>query len=947
MIGNKQSSTQSPLFVAFIVFYFVFLPATAIAQQSKSEKVILQIKWIHQFNFAGYYAAVEKGYYKEAGLEVTIKEGQPGMDFIDEVISGRANFGVEMPELLIARNNGKPVIVIAAIFQHSPQIILARADSGIKSPHNLIDKKVMWRFDSAAELRAMLINEKVSLEQIGFMELSWNINDLIGGNVDAIHAYVTDQPFILEKAGIESAILYPINYGIDFYGDCLFTSEKEISENPDGVRGFREASLRGWAYAMNNPEEIMDIIRDKYGTKSTREFMRNEFEHINRLMLPQLVEIGHINPGRWKHIGDTFVKLGMIDPDYSLDGFLYDPNPQTDYVKVMRIIWILLSVVALISISAIILLLYNRKLNRKVRERTKHLSAEIADRKQAQAAIALDEERLESLLVLHEKRVLSEKELFNYALEEAVRLTKSKCGYLHFVDDNENSISLNTWSKETLKICKAEKTPHYPLASAGIWADCVRLRKPVIHNDYPNYPDKKGFPEGHFPILRHMSVPVFDAEKIVAIIGVGNKEEPYDDADQRQLHLFFVSTWDIIKQKKYEKDKRKIYEQLQQSQKTEAIGTLAGGIAHDFNNILAAILGFADMAQEDIPNWSPAKLQIKEVLNAGNRAKDLVKQILAFSRNSGQSREPVNIQLLISETLNFLRASIPTTIEIRVNSDSQSSRILADPTQIHQVLMNLCTNAAYAMEEEGGVLSLDLREVQSTDEHLGSNPDREPGSYILLSVTDTGVGISKEIIERIFDPYFTTKAVGKGSGMGLAVVHGIVHSHGGLATVESTLGQGTTFKLYFPKIESEDDVQDKNEDADPLPVGNERIIVVDDEDSIVRLTQSRLESLGYQVTARTSSSEVLDLFRSNPNAYDLVITDQTMPRMTGEQLAKELIKIQPSISIVMCTGYSSRIDADKASSIGIRAFIMKPVDREKLAKIVRKVLDGSRMQAVD
>jgi CheY-like chemotaxis protein len=251
------------------------------------------------------------------------------------------------------------------------------------------------------------------------------------------------------------------------------------------------------------------------------------------------------------------------------------------------------------------------------------------------------------------------------------------------------------------------------------------------------------------------------------------------------------------------------------------------------------------------------------------------------------------------------------------------------------------------MEEEGGVLSLDLREVQSTDEHLGSNPDREPGSYILLSVTDTGVGISKEIIERIFDPYFTTKAVGKGSGMGLAVVHGIVHSHGGLATVESTLGQGTTFKLYFPKIESEDDVQDKNEDADPLPVCNERIIVVDDEDSIVRLTQSRLESLGYQVTARISSSEVLDLFRSNPNAYDLVITDQTMPRMTGEQLAKELIKIQPSISIVMCTGYSSRIDADKASSIGIRAFIMKPVDREKLAKIVRKVLDGSRMQAVD
>ena len=346
---RRLSFTNIFLILCFsLIFSFISIPASDAKQSAAADRkfdhIILQLKWIHQFNFAGYYAAAEKGFYKEAGLEVTIKEGRPGMDFVDEVISERANYGVEMPELLIARHNGKPVVVLAAIFQHSPQIILARADSGIKSPHNLIGKKVMWRFDSAAELRAMLINENISLEQIKFLKLSWNINDLIDGKVDAIHAYVTDQPLSLEKAGIESTILYPINYGIDFYGDCLFTSEKELSEHPDRVSAFREASLLGWAYAMDNPEELMEIIREKYGSKITLEYMRYEFDGMNQLMLPKFIEIGHMNPGRWSHIGNTFVKLGMLDPDYSLDGFLYDPNPQPDYTKVMRIVWILLIV---------------------------------------------------------------------------------------------------------------------------------------------------------------------------------------------------------------------------------------------------------------------------------------------------------------------------------------------------------------------------------------------------------------------------------------------------------------------------------------------------------------------------------------------------------------------------------------------------------------------------
>jgi two-component system sensor histidine kinase/response regulator len=361
-------------------------------------EIVLQLKWFHQFNFAGYYAAVEQGYYAEAGLNVVIKEGQPGMDFIDEVVSGRANFGVEMPELLIARNQGKPVVVLAAIFQHSPQIMLSRADSQIKSPHNLINKRVMWRFDSAAELRAMLASEHVALDDINFMELSWDINDLIEGRVDAIHAYITDQPLSLAKAGVESSILQPINYGVDFYGDCLFTSDVELSEHPQRVKAFREASLRGWAYAMAHPEELMDVIRHQYHSQSTLEFMQHEYEHMNELMLPRLVEIGHMNPGRWKAIGDTFVKLGMLDPDYSLDGFLYDPNPQSDNKNVMRIIWALIFVLTVISSISIGLFVFNRSLNRKVLERTEHLSVEIAERKRSEKLLSESETKLSTII---------------------------------------------------------------------------------------------------------------------------------------------------------------------------------------------------------------------------------------------------------------------------------------------------------------------------------------------------------------------------------------------------------------------------------------------------------------------------------------------------------------------------------------------------------------------
>ena len=404
-----------------------------------------------------------------------------------------------------------------------------------------------------------------------------------------------------------------------------------------------------------------------------------------------------------------------------------------------------------------------------------------------------------------------------------------------------------------------------------------------------------------------------------------------------EQNRFACLSQDITLRKKAEKDKRIVREQLRHSQKMEAIGTLSGGIAHDFNNILTTVLGYADMAKGNIPDGNLAKNQIDAVIKAGNRAKDLVKQILAFSHKAEESLLPVDVQLLINETISFLRATIPSSIKIESNITPDCGYILADPTQIHQILMNLCTNSSHAMEDESGVLYIDSSVVELQAKDLENGSFQKPGFYILLSVRDTGSGIEEELLDRIFDPFFTTKEVGEGTGMGLSVVHGIVKRHKGIIKVESMPGKGTTFKLFFPRIETSP--HEEPEHRSLFPVGKENILIVDDDVDIANLTRKRVEVFGYTATAMTNSLKALELFRSDPGAYDLLITDQTMPDMTGEQLAKELLTIRPDIPIIMCTGYSSKIDANKANKIGINGFLMKPFDNAELTKTIRQVLD--------
>ena len=385
-------------------------------------------------------------------------------------------------------------------------------------------------------------------------------------------------------------------------------------------------------------------------------------------------------------------------------------------------------------------------------------------------------------------------------------------------------------------------------------------------------------------------------------------------------------------------EQKKVETQLRQAMKMEAVGTLAGGIAHDFNNILAAIMGYIELAQFDISEDNKARYSLDQVLKASHRAKKLVSHILAFSRQSGHEKKPLFMQHIVKETIELLRATLPSTISIKQNIHSKLISVNADPTQVHQILMNLGTNAYHAIGDEGGVIDITMEEYLVDDESDVDLSELDPGRYVRLSVQDNGSGMAPATLSKIFDPYFTTKEVGVGTGMGLSVVHGIIKSHGGAIYAESSPGAGSVFRLYFPVINA---VEENNSNAVEMPLrGNERVLFVDDEDMLVGLISRMLEKLGYQVVAETNSLKALELYKANPESFDLIISDLTMPDLTGIQLARNIREISADIPIILCTGYCKQIGKSTLKEIGVDYLLFKPLAVKELALTMRKAIDN-------
>jgi two-component system, cell cycle sensor histidine kinase and response regulator CckA len=680
---------------------------------------------------------------------------------------------------------------------------------------------------------------------------------------------------------------------------------------------------------------------------------------------------------------------------------------------------------------------------------------DITDRRNAENQTRLNEARLQSLHDIAQHRASSTQDFLDFALNEAIRLTGSTVGYIYHYDEETLLFELNTWSREVMKQCEvAQPKTLYELDKTGIWGEAVRQRKPIIVNDFQaQSPLKKGYPDGHVELHNFMTIPVFSGDRIVAVVGAGNKDSDYDETDVRQLSLLMDSVWRIAESKRletvqrrlatavehaaegvlitdidgtieyvnkaceqmtgYEKEellgrnprilksgehdrafyteiwetikagkvwfgliinrkkdgrlyheestispvkdssgkivnfvgvKRDITEhlelskQLLQAQKMEAVGTLAGGVAHDFNNILQVALGYSDLilADEDLPQRYRVDLQ--KIHESARRGADLVQRLLTFSRKTDINPQPINLNHRVKDLRKMLERTIPKMIEIRLSLSENLATINADPTQVDQILMNLAVNARDAMPE-GGQLLIETNNVVLDEEYARFHLEAVSGKYVLLTVTDMGTGMDKETLEHIFEPFYTTKGPGEGTGLGLAMVHGIVRQHGGHIRCYSESGHGTAFKVYFPALVSDEEREETTVRERPRG-GSETILLVDDEDMIRDLGSRILSQSGYRVITASNGKEALDVYERRGGEIALVVLDLIMPEMGGRQCLEGLLNRNSLVKAVMASGYSADGPTKEAISAGARGFVNKPYDIRQLLQVVRDVLDA-------
>jgi signal transduction histidine kinase/CheY-like chemotaxis protein len=531
-------------------------------------------------------------------------------------------------------------------------------------------------------------------------------------------------------------------------------------------------------------------------------------------------------------------------------------------------------------------------------------------------------------------------EVLQKTVDEACEIASSPIGFYHFVTPDEKGLILQAWSTRTrAEYCKAEgEGLHYPVERAGVWADCIRKREPVIHNDYASVEGRRGLPEGHAALIRELVVPIFREGKIVAVLGVGNKSNHYTSRDVEMVTFLADVAWEVASKKKAEEQLKAIEHQLAQSQRLESVGRLAGGVAHDFNNLLTVINGSAAFVAEGLPSDDPLQDDVRQIAEAGNRAAKLTHQLLAFSRKQVCKPEVLDLNATIRQMDQMLRRLIGEDIDLRAVLQGDLWSVEADAGQIEQVIMNLAVNARDAMPN-GGHLTFETANVEIDETFALRHADAVPGPHVMVAVTDDGTGMSAEVRERVFEPFFSTKRATQGTGLGLATVWGIVKQSRGNIWVYSEPGHGTTFKLYLPRARGEARNESRRAPAPMRASGAETVLVVED-DAPVRALMSRiLRSGGYRVLTAASGQQALDLCEQGATPVDLLVTDVVMPEMSGRQVAERLARIVPRLKVVYMSGYTDNaIVHHGVLDEGVR-LIAKPFTAETALRTVREALD--------
>jgi len=865
--------TASRLAVMCSLFLGLLWSAPAFAVHIQ-DHVAVQLKWRHQFQFAGYYAALEQGFYAREGLDVRLIEGGPEHPPMDELLAGHAQYAIADAGALLYRAEGKPVVVLASIFQHSPQIILTRGDRGIETPADLRGKRVMLqRGYLTVEVLSMLRHSGV--DQFIRQASSYDIKDLIKGRTDAFPAYSTNEPFLMEQRKIPFKIFRPLDYGIDFYGDTLVTTKAELGNHPARAAAFRRATIRGWEYALQHTDEIVDLIQRKYNTQhKSRAHLMFEAQAISRLMPSDLIPVGFSNPKRWQHIADTFAAEGLIQPDFPLDGFLYKPWP--DLIRVLLHNKTRLAVIGLL-IGVLLLILYGVITRRH--------------------ATVINVERLKLRSIVEAQPV-------------PVIISRTSDGLILFYNKAATTVMGPLGADEGfLRTADFYFDPH----DRDRVLEAVR-EQGVLHDFELKLKKVDGTPVWALLSLRPM---VFEGEDAL-----------------------FSTFIDITGRRQTERN-------LRQSQKLEALGTLAGGIAHDFNNALAGLnVNHFIIAEEKSGLSADARHALNRNMKLIAYSKKMIRQMLMFASRDEAEKQPFSLSSTASEMLEIIRLSIPEHIDLHVDVPTGDMMIEGDITQVQQVMINLANNSKDALQSvEKPEINISTG-VMLADEMLRSRHPEATGAYVFLRVQDNGHGIKDEDREHIFEPFFSTKAMHEGAGLGLASVYGIVKDHHGFIEIDSAPEKGTAITLYFPQYEGDITQIAYTESIKSLVQGRgETVLVADDDAELLSSAGIALERIGYKPLMASNGSQAWNMLQQHEEQISLVILDAIMPKMNGINVARKMRHVNMNVPTIFVTGYDFTHSLDDPSLPTNCLVLSKPYDVRRLSYEMRRLIDTDTLAA--